>query len=417
MSHAAHIKRRTEGTSNELSFSVLDAAKNAADSGLNKESKVKTSWLGGIFLFTLPGKKKPHATPVKDELIALTGSTSATLSGSTGTTKPPASEPARIKYETPVDEIARRKSRRRARKRLVIAAATVTALVLIGAAGSFFYKEHTAQSKRLTMISSAIADLSNADDILLEMDGVINSDMGTEALEKAAEIEKRLPEVTERLDTAEAAIQQADIGMTSASDKEAIARAMAAVSARRDMEEQGSQLMSAAVTAKTTADVVASSWENVIGADSMAREAADVIANTTEQNVITSKELSVKAKELFTKALADIESVQNVFAELDLSAQTAYISKRIEAMDYAIASDDAILAFNKEEATTANDAYNAADAEATLMAKDLPDDPTVPVDEGFDRETTTVSKLYNEARSRAATADAFLRDYLGANAK
>ncbi|MEG0758162.1 MAG: hypothetical protein RR505_07115, partial [Raoultibacter sp.] len=217
VSHAAHIKRRTEGTSNELSFSVLDAAKNAADAELGKDGKAKAPRFGGVSLFTLPGRKKPRATPVKDELIALSGSSATSAPSSTGVVKPLSQEPARVKYETPVDEIARRKSKRRARKRLALAAVVVIVLALIGVGGQFFYKEHTAQSERLTMIGSAIADLSRADEILLEMDNVINSEMDTDSLQKAAEIEKRLPEVTELLDTAETAIQQADVGMTSAS--------------------------------------------------------------------------------------------------------------------------------------------------------------------------------------------------------
>ena len=63
---AAHIKRNTEGTSNEISFSVLDAAKNSLD------GEGSSSPFGTISLFTLPGKKKHISTPSKDEGLALT---------------------------------------------------------------------------------------------------------------------------------------------------------------------------------------------------------------------------------------------------------------------------------------------------------------------------------------------------------
>mgnify|MGYP007060498047 CR=1 FL=1 len=62
---AAHIKRNTEGTSNEISFSVLDAAKNSLD------GEGGSSAFGTISLFTLPGKKKHISTPSKDEGLAL----------------------------------------------------------------------------------------------------------------------------------------------------------------------------------------------------------------------------------------------------------------------------------------------------------------------------------------------------------
>ena len=52
INHAAHIKRRTEGTSNELSFSVLDAAKNAQLNGGEDDLPL----VGEVSLFTLAGK-------------------------------------------------------------------------------------------------------------------------------------------------------------------------------------------------------------------------------------------------------------------------------------------------------------------------------------------------------------------------
>lgn len=68
ITRAAHIKRHTRGTSNEISFSVLDAAKNALegdDDGLKHRP-------GRISLFTLPGKrKKPAPTPTKERGLPL----------------------------------------------------------------------------------------------------------------------------------------------------------------------------------------------------------------------------------------------------------------------------------------------------------------------------------------------------------
>ena len=59
ITRAAHIKRHTRGTSNEISFSVLDAAKNALegdDDGLKHRP-------GRISLFTLPGKREKSLLP------------------------------------------------------------------------------------------------------------------------------------------------------------------------------------------------------------------------------------------------------------------------------------------------------------------------------------------------------------------
>ena len=77
--HAAHIKRHTVGTSNEISFSVLDAAKNALDGEKGLEDEKKGLHFGGISLFTMPHKKKAISTPKKESGLPLsTGAVSYT---------------------------------------------------------------------------------------------------------------------------------------------------------------------------------------------------------------------------------------------------------------------------------------------------------------------------------------------------
>ena len=86
-------------------------------------------------------------------------------------------------------------------------------------------------------------------------------------------------------------------------------------------------------------------------------------------------------------------------------------------MDYAIASDDAILAYDKDTAASQNDAYNQVDQEAAALAETLSDCPSDQVRSAYLRDIEEPGKLYSEARSVAATADAFIRDYLGSNGK
>ena len=421
LSHAAHIKRHTEGTSNELSFSVLDAAKNAADAEGGRDGKAKVPRFGGISLFTLPGKKKTHSTPQKDEMIALSsrgpvgmGSQPTTVfSGPTDAPKAAPSAP----YEPPVDEIARRKTRRRIRNALAIAAMIVTVIGLAGAGASFLYKEHTAHTERMSHLERALSDLTSADEIILEMDELINGkvDDGTE--EKVTTVKQKLPDATALLDSAEQAVQAADSEANPSQEKEAVVRARAAIAARREMIEQGPLIMDAAVAAHRASEIVEAAWAEVVGADSLAREAAELIADTTMENVQASKEKTEEANELFNDALAQLRAGESAYQGTDLSDQIEYVETRIAAMGYAIASDDAILAFNKEEAAAQNDAYNEADREAAELAKGLSDRPSELIHSTYLRDIEQPSKLYGEARSKAETADAFIRDYLGSNGK
>ena len=60
----------------------------------------------------------------------------------------------------------------------------------------------------------------------------------------------------------------------------------------------------------------------------------------------------------FADAQAALEALDSAYADVDLAGPLDYVAKRIEAMGYALASDDAFLAKNKEEAVAQNDAYN-----------------------------------------------------------
>lgn len=71
----------------------------------------------------------------------------------------------------------------------------------------------------------------------------------------------------------------------------------------------------------------------------------------------------------------------------------------------------------KEETIAQNDAYNRADAEAASLAADLSDDPVRMVADVSDAANADARNAYATACSQAASADAFLRDYLGTTSK
>ena len=97
-----HIKRNTQGTSNEISFSVLDAKK-AAHADTDEDAG---SPLGRISLFTL-GKKRPSGTPSKDP----------TLPGKF--TQRAHAAPSRPSWEFSGTEVEDRKVRRKRNRRLL----------------------------------------------------------------------------------------------------------------------------------------------------------------------------------------------------------------------------------------------------------------------------------------------------------
>lgn len=91
----------------------------------------------------------------------------------------------------------------------------------------------------------------------------------------------------------------------------------------------------------------------------------------------------------------------------------SYIDKRLEAQGYAIESNDALINRDTQAATEHNDAYNNAEKQAGELAEKLPEDPDELVVEAFESKTASSREMYENARSQAQSADAFIRDYLG----
>ena len=158
-------------------------------------------------------------------------------------------------------------------------------------------------------------------------------------------------------------------------------------------------------------------WQGVVDADALARDAAALVADTTAEHVTASKDKTNAAAAAFADAQAALEELAATYDDVDLAGPLDYVAKRIEAMGYALASDDAFLAKNKEEAVSQNDAYNRADAEAAALAAALPDDVAQLVFEAYEQATDPFFETYSTARSQAGAADAFLRDYLGTTSK
>ena len=85
-----------------------------------------------------------------------------------------------------------------------------------------------------------------------------------------------------------------------------------------------------------------------------------------------------------------------------ISRSIDYIGKRQESLGYAIASDDAILAKNKEEATAQNNALLTSPMPKRRCLRNRFEDPAVIIDEAFAEATADVGKgLFNSTFTSA----------------
>lgn len=450
LNHAAHVKKSTRGTSNELSFSVLDAARNALDDGKDPSSD-QARGFGRIRLFTLPiGRRKPPATPKKDELAALMGGSSPVPSSTSSTpslVKPvesdkPSSEapavplpqaepkapkpaqPSPSRFEraprstgrTSEEEIAWRKARRRKGKILAGVLCAVIIVALAGAGLLYLYQDNVRYQQNTQLLQESADALTSTDEFLLALDDALKDPLGDQAETFFNDRQGDLASIGSSLQLAESKAAEAMQGLRETVEREAADALMATSAARQTLVDQGWRILEDSVGMKSLYERVGEAWQQTGEADSLAREAAQLAGENSQEAITRSTELSNEASSLFSDVRATIEVLAQEDAEVDLSAQIAYLDKRIEALGYAVASNDALLARDTAAAVEQNDAYNAADKEAASLAAALPIDPGQPVLDALEERLADPIEAYEAARGQASTSDAFLRDYFSRSA-
>ena len=429
---SVHIKKNTAGTSNEISLSVLDGLKSQADSELGEaDPKVK---LGDLSLFTV-SSKKDRRLPAKDEKLPALPAPAA--SSASSEKKPPAkkkarpserpasSRPARERKPSRAQrnreralrrsekEIKRRKKNRRVRRFAAIAVASLCCCVCIGAAALFAANAYEQSKSNLALLSQAFDEIEKADSLVLSMDDLVMKDESIVTVEELAELEQGMSDAGVHLNAACAFSDEAFQAMGESPGKDAARQVSESADARRDMMKYAEALLHADADARSAVESAERCWDQILEADGLMKEAADLVADTTVENVTASQGKSEQAIALLDEAAASLASAQAECPSADFSALAALIEKKREQNVYAVESDKAIYIQDKATAESFNESYNRADAEAVELAAALPERPAQPILDRLDAQTSETRSRYLDARKRAAESDAFIRDYLG----
>lgn len=467
IANAAHIKQHTKGTSNEISFSVLHAASSSLDEDKGKTAKTPhLPGLGVISLFTLGKAKKPAATPTKEhglhlpsgEFVSLEeGSGAPALgpgrsSGTPETVKPVASQASPTdsastsslgavvpaggsdvsslsgpssSWTTPVDEVARRKSARRRNKALAIAALSIMAIaalvVGVQALSSVLEEQKSVRDRLIT----AISDVEEADETLVVFDELVVSMINdTEGELDTSELETQYAAIRSDLDVAynklveaKSLIERLQQDLTNNQDLEASNQAIASINARMNMIDSGRLIAENTIAGRKAIDFTTLAWDELLQGDSLSREAASMVTNTTVENVGASKAKSTEALALFRSSYENMVAAQDAFADLDITGFINYVDLRIRAQECAIASDQAYLDRNKELAASKNDEYNNLDKQAAELAQGFEEEPADIARALMDSLLAGEVEAYASERGLAGNADTILRGYLGTKNK
>lgn len=369
-----HIKRHTAGSSNELSFDVLDAARSQLDASTQKGSKLAKT----------PG-------PSRGSYHGVAGT--STLSA--------------------VPEVEKRKKKRHARIVRTWVIGVLLAVVAVGAVSFAAYSFYQSKIDFEERYRSLVADLAEVDESLVKIDTLMVDPLANDNTSLQAEASSRATWIGERLDTLSKNVEASIPYAVSDEDKVALTQLNAGIEGRKKMLSSARSAIQIADAQAQELAVAASTWNKVLDADQLAREASASANNaSTDETTEAAKEKTREALNGFEAAKSELENITYRHEKIDLSAQINYLDKRIEALNYAIATSDALVAGDRESAVSNNDAYNSADQEAARMALDLPLMLDEQITVVFEQEIEPHVKSYNDARDAVLEADADVRAYL-----
>ncbi len=418
INHALHVKSRTQGFSNELSVSVLDAAREKQDA---RERAPRTSPLAGkVSLFTLGKGKKVRSTPEKDQGIVLSEGMPQARSHSRARGLAPtdgSARPASVLDAAPVRFVP-----------LIVIACALLALVLT--AGQTMFQVRDYRQNLTSTLAGYIETINQADDVVIPFDELVMrqydenhfADMSASDVppldelseDYSALVDDVAPARTSLEETA-AAIEGLQPSLSDNADAEAARQALVAAQSRLAMFDTGASIVDESLIATEAYTAAEAGWEDILDADAAAREATDLLRDMNMENVQASMEKSNDALALLNSAADHIVAAQNAYPNLDLGSYLAYVNKRIESQQAALSSDQAYLDRDKKLLEQENERYNALESEAADLAKELDGDPAATVEALYRDALAEPVERYEDARLKAANADAFLRDYLGSS--
>lgn len=390
------IKPHTQGTSNEISFDVLDKKRNAADDP------------------TPPAWEFSHA------------------------------------------EVEKRKKKRVRNKRLFVTMIVVITVAVCLFLGMLVWSQLHNQMDNIQQLRQALTQVQEEDQLLDPFKEVVTNSLSlpldqlneeTEAEYKAANstasaVSSQNAEIKRRLESLQATLQAADL--------EASNQGIAAINADHNAVELGRTIMSyvqSAIDGYAQAD---SAFQSMMTADSLARESAALMESQTIEGANQSIAKSNECIAEFNRAKAALQKASDAYEEFPKadplknsgnihpinsdSATTSenasanedspssanpikpfieYVDLRIQAQHSAIESTQAYIDRNKETLVQANDTYNSLEVQAADLVSKQPNYPAEALGQAYAEACKTQSDQWEAEVARATAAIKAVRDYLG----
>lgn len=379
-----HIKKHTAGSSNELSFDVLEQMSAEADGKAKKKASSKE---------TLPSSSSNGVKTHKASKGSYAGvANTMTLSGQA--------------------EVEKRKKARHAH-RLRVQAAVIVAVVALVAVGIFaFTRFHEEQADYTDRVTALVDRISAVDDELLEIDALMADPLDEGQAAARTKALADMPKMMTELNKISVDVQTLARAPLDDNAKVVVDQLGKATQARNGMINCAAEAFRTSADAADQVNRANTVWNDVLKADQLAREAiADANKAATQEATSAVVDKTRAALEGIAQARAELAEMSVVY-HIEFSAQDAYLAKKAEALEKSIETSEALLAGDRSAATNANDAYNQADSAAAELAEALPPSIGGLVHDQFERNMGELQKRYTEARDRTVEIDSVIRQYL-----
>lgn len=373
-----HLKKKSVGSPNELSFDVLDKASNELEGRAKKPS--------------LPANM-PKGVP--QSFHGVSGASS--LSGQA--------------------EVEQRKSARLKSKRRIwmiafgaVALVVTVVVAVVWALAPRYVQEETHFDNEL---NDLVAKLVEVDSFVAKVDDLMESPLAEENKKLYKQMLDQIEPYQHKIESIRSDIAKVSAATLSNDRREALKQLDSAAEARSSMLTAAGGTINIASKSETEIQNANAAWASVLDADQKARDASQQANSaTTEKETEAAQDLTKQARDQTAEAQRVLQDIVDRHVGIDLAPQMSYLKVKVEALDHALATGEALLSADRAKAQEENAAYNEADEKAAGMAESLPNSVEEAIRSAFDQEIAIYEAKYRASRDQAISADAVVRTYL-----
>lgn len=318
----------------------------------------------------------------------------------------------------------------REKKHLSLTARMIMVALVIGVVGTgvFFLGRHFngAWAAR-DAISSTISLVEEADNAIVDLNNTVTSTVDDASSENVEEVSKGVEDAAAILTRADDSLARANALDEFLNENElAICSALRdSIDARRTMIGAGKAIISVDVMVGSARSALDTAVNKALEANEKSKEAT-VAANEYAQYLAGDESVATKDANsvveydnavisLLNEAKESLSAAKETFGNADYAAYETYFDKRLEAAQFMLEADNALVSGDFTSASELTNKYNEADIAASEAGAVLPASTSEIFSEPYSKLTNGQRETYASASTKAAEADVLVRHYQGIN--